>query len=176
MSIESRGPNHVLVLERTAVPVNLIADQVSCRVSIERIMQRFPITESEIFECIETWCDIRDASENDFIKFDVEFSNGDLNVMTMGISDWIYLSLVSQGKIYHPNTSDLQELFKLGIEQIIVDCLMDLRDGNTNFEMSELHDMIWAEFSRQYQEKLDVDKIQELLYSLGVTYNKEEYE
>ena len=139
-------------------------------------MQRFPVTESEIFECVQAWCDIREPSENDYIKFDVEYLEGDLNVMTMGISDWIYLSLVSQGKIYHNDINSLEELFKLGMEQCIVDCLMDLRDGNTNFEMSELHSMVWAEFQRQYTEKLDVDKIQELLYSLGVTYNKENYE
>ena len=41
--------------------------------------------------------------------------------------------------------------------------------------MSELHRLIWEEFERQYDEELTVDKIQELLYSLGVNY-KEEYE
>ena len=175
MSIESRGPNNVLVLERTAVPVNLIADQVCCRVEVARIQQRYPVSVAEIFECIEAWTDIREPSENEYIKFDVSYANGDLDVMTIGISDWIYLSLVAQGRMYHPDNIDLQELFKLGLEQCIVDCLMDLRDGNTNYEMSELHRLIWEEYERQYDEELTVDKIQELLYSLGVNY-KEEYE
>ncbi|MGY8868731.1 MAG: hypothetical protein ACKVJK_24250, partial [Methylophagaceae bacterium] len=65
MSIESRGPNNVLVLERTAVPVNLIADQVCCRVEVARIQQRYPVSVAEIFECIEAWTDIREPSENE---------------------------------------------------------------------------------------------------------------
>lgn len=171
MSIESRGPQNILVLARSAVPVNAITDMVCSRQEIQTIQKKFPVNVEEIFECVEAWTDIRDASENDYIKFDVEFNSGDLNVMTMGISDWIYLSLVMQGRIYHPENSNLQELFMLGMEQCITDCLMDLRDGNTNYEMSQLHEIIWNEFERTYG-VCDVDKINELLLSLGVNFQE----
>ena len=174
MSIESRGPNNVLVLERSAVPVNGVCDMVCTRQELSLIRRKFPITTFEVFECIEAWVDIRVASENDYIKFDVEFNNGDLNVMTMGISDWIYLSLVMQGRIYNPDNDKLEELFMLGMEQCITDCLMDIRDGNTNYDMSELHDIIWTEFERTYG-IVDDNKVNELLLSLGVNY-KENYE
>tara|TARA_B110000444_G_scaffold14259_1_gene12207 strand:- start:8520 stop:9044 length:525 start_codon:yes stop_codon:yes gene_type:complete len=171
MPIQSRGPNHILVLERSAVPVNDIADMVCSRQEIALIIKKFPVIEEEIFECLDAWVDTRDASENDYIKFDVEFANGDLDVMTMGISDWMYLSLVVQGRVYFPTESNLEKLFMLGMEQVITDCLMDIRDGNTNYEMNELHRIVWDEFERTYG-PVSEEKSAELLLSLGVNYKE----
>jgi len=169
MAIESRGPGNVLVLERSAVPVNDVCDLVCSRQELATILRKFPISEIEVFECLDAWVDTRDASENDYIKFDVEFNEGDLNVMTMGISDWMYLSLVVQGRVYFADVNDLEKLFTLGMEQVITDCLMDIRDGNTNYEMNELHRLIWDEFERTWG-PVSVEKSKELLLSLGVNY------
>lgn len=171
MGIQSRGPNNILVLERSAVPVNEIVDLVCSRQPLTTILRKFPIGEAEVFECCDCWVDTRDATENDYIKFDVQFTNGDLDVMTMGISDWIYISLVNQGRVYFPEESNLEKLFMLGMEQVIADCLMDIRDGNTNFDMSELHRIIYEEFERTYG-KVDVEKSKELLVSLGVNWQE----
>lgn len=171
MGIQSRGPNNILVLERSAVPVNDICDLVCSRQELKVILRKYPITEAEVFECLDAWVDTRDATENDYIKFDVEFSNGDLDVMTMGISDWMYLSLVVQGRVYFPEEVDLERLFMLGMEQVITDCLMDVRDGNTNFEMNELHRIVYEEFERTHG-AVDEAKAKELLLSLGVNYHE----
>ena len=171
MSIESRGPNNILVLSNSAVPVNDISDLVCSRQPLSTILRKYPVTEEEVFECLDAWVDTRDASENDYIKFDVEFSNGDLDVMTMGISDWMYLSLVVQGRVYFPDNNDLEKLFMLGMEQVITDCLMDIRDGNSNFDMNELHRIIYEEFERTHG-AVDEDKAGELLLSLGVNYQE----
>ena len=173
MGIESRGPNNILVLSQSAVPVNDICDLVCSRQELATILRKYPVTVEEVFECLDAWVDTRDASENDYIKFDVEFNEGDLDVMTMGISDWMYLSLVVQGRVYFPDNSDLERLFMLGMEQVITDCLMDVRDGNTNFEMNELHRIIFEEFERTHGQ-VSEDKANELLLSLGVNY-KETY-
>jgi|TARA_R110001592_G_scaffold319992_1_gene597869 uncharacterized protein (UPF0216 family) len=171
MSIQSRGPNNILVLSRSVVPVNTVCDMVCSRQELDLIKRKLPITTEEVFECIEAWTDIRDASENDYIKFDVEFNAGDLNVMTLGISDWMYLSLVMQGRVYFPDQEGMNKLFMLGMEQVITDCLMDLRDGNTNYEMSDLHRIVWEEFERTHG-MVTEEKCNELLLSLGVNFHE----
>jgi hypothetical protein len=59
----------------------------------------------------------------------------------------------------------------LGMEQVITDCLMDVRDGNTNFEMNELHRIVYEEFERTHG-AVDEPKAKELLLSLGVNYHE----
>ena len=52
MGIESRGPNNILVLERSAVPVNDIVELVCSRQELKVILRKYPITEAEVFECL----------------------------------------------------------------------------------------------------------------------------
>ena len=76
-----------------------------------------------------------------------------------------------QGRTYFADVKDLEKLFTLGMEQVITDCLMDIRDGNTNYEMSELHRLIWDEFERTWG-PVSLEKSKELLLSLGVNYQE----
>ena len=168
--ISTRGPRNVLVLDRTAVPINLVTDYVCSRMDVAKLKQKFPITEDEIFLCAETWADVRDATENDFIEFSVTTVDGEIDVITKGISDWVFLSLVSIGRQHKPSCIDYDELYLIGVQAVFVDCFLDIVNNNTHYELSDVHNILYKEFSAKYGQEITSDNAKDILRSLNIDY------
>lgn len=166
--IGARGPKNTLVLERNCVAVNDICAAVINDDIPDRITERFPVTEEEIFECIDAYIDMRGPTENDFVEFEWDNMHGqdneiDIDVTTTGISDWVYLSVLTYGKAFSPTERRFPELYARGLESIFTDCLEDIQSGNRQFEdVSKVHEIIFSSFEKVYK-PVDAQRASELL-------------
>ena len=167
MSISTRGPRNIMVLDRNCVPVNSICDQLCIGTETKVIQRRFAITVDEIYSCVDAWVDTRICTEQDFIKLSVFSNEGEFDVSTTGITDYVFLSLLALGRLTHPEVNNASMLHAFGLESIITDCCFDIVSGNTHYEMSELHDIVFQEFSRHYG-AVDKSSAKELLRWLKV--------
>ena len=150
--ISSRGPNHVLVLDRVGIKITEVCDFVLDAVDAEQVSKKFPINEEEIFECIDALVDSYGPSENDFLELSVSKNpvSDELDVTTKGVSDWVFLSAVSYGRVMNPSSSLFRELYGNALEQIVVDCLFDISTDVANYENSELHKIVFDSFVDVY--------------------------
>lgn len=168
--ISTRGPRNTLVIDRTAVPLNKVVDGICQRTPVEKLQKRFPITADEIFLCAETWCDVRDATENDFIELAVTDINQEIDVLTTGISDWVYLSILTVGRHNEAQQDDYDALYLRGIQSVFSECFVDIMAGNTNYEISDLHRIVFNEFTSKYGQDITPANAQEILDNLGIPY------
>jgi len=163
--ISTRGRNNSLVVDRTCVAVKDVCEAVSRYNTVEEIIQRFQVNETELFECIDTFTDINEISDKDFVKFEWEDVEGNVDLNTTAVSDWVYLSVIGYGRVFSPECQTFRDLYSFGLEQIFMDCLKDVIDGNRNFEeVSSLHGMIFQSFEQVYGH-VSSEKAQKLLVS-----------
>ena len=167
MAISTRGPRNTLVLDRNCVPVNAVCDQLCIGTETKVIQKRFAVSIDEIYSCAEAWVDTRSCTEQDFIKLSVFSNDGEFDVSTTGITDYVFLSLLALGRLTHPEVTNASMLHAFGLESIITDCCFDIVGGNTHYEMSELHTIVFDEFSRNYGE-IDKPAAKQLLRWLQV--------
>lgn len=167
MAISTRGPRNTLVLDRNCVPVNTICDQLCIGTDIKVIQKRFTVSVDEIYSCAEAWVDTRTCTEQDFIKLSVFSHDGEFDVSTTGITDFVFLSILTLGRLTHPEVTNANMLHAFGLESIITDCCFDIIGGNTHYEMSELHSIVFDEFTRNYG-PVDKASAKELLRWLKV--------
>ena len=161
--IESRGPNNTLVTSRTCVPVVELCHAVSKVRNPAELMRKYQVNREEIFACIETYSDIKGPTKKDFVEFEWETVEGDVDLNTTACSDWVYLSVVTYGRTMKPNEEVFNELYTLGLEGIFTDCLNDIISGNRAFEdASDIHRIIFTTFEKSYGH-VSADRAQELL-------------
>jgi hypothetical protein len=148
MSVSSRGPRNILVIDRVVVPINAVADDMCIGKPIPDIMQSYRLSEEEVFEAVQTWVDIRDATSKDYIEMRITTEDGELSVMTTGITDWLFLNLIVIGKNHHPDLVDNDKLYTLGLEQVIIDACYDVKTGSDGWEISDIHRIVFQEFCK----------------------------
>lgn len=169
MSITPRGPKNVLVIDRVVLPINEVADNVCVGRPINDIMESYRITEEEVFEAIQAWVDIRDATTKDYIELKVSNVDNDFSVVTTGITDWIFLNIITVGRTHHPDIINNDKLYTLGLEHIITDCCYDVKNDNDGWEISDLHRIVFLEFNRHIPVNIDtVDQVLENIMSSKV--------
>ena len=166
MSISPRGPRNILVIDRNCVPINEIVNHVVNQRDIDAVMSKYNIDSNEVFDAIGCWCDMREPTENDFVKFQTSFSNtGMLDVETTGISDWMMLSCISFGKDYLPNEIDLSFLYGWGLGELLIQAMSDIKNGKKDYEASALHEPVLVAFENSYN-KVTPQNAEEMIHSI----------
>jgi len=163
--IAGRGPQNVLVVDRTCVPVWEVCDQAIEHGSYEKVLQRFNITEKEIFECFDAFSDLNGPTGNDFIEFAPEevSQEWDLDVITASISDWAFLTVISYGRTIDEKQTDLGELFTIGLAEIFKDCISDVADGHFNAgDVSAIHELVFMSYQEQIK-KIDRETAKQII-------------
>lgn len=160
--ITKRGPNNILVVERTAVPVAEVCSELIRKETFSEVTETFPVNKEEILECIDIFCSGFGPRENDFLEVICTVIEGDIELETVGLSDWVYLSLVELGVVFLPETDDLMELYVKGLEQVMYDCLTDKMAGLKDFRNSGVHDVVFTGFEEAYG-KIDKKEAEKLL-------------
>lgn len=151
IAISTRGPRNILVLDKNCVPVNQVCDELCRDGNTKHISKRFNISADEIFACAEAWVDIREATPEDFIKLTVYENDGEYDVSTTGISDYVFLSLLSTGRMMNPDVDNTSMLHAHGLESVITDCCFDIVGGQDHYKMSSLHNIVFTEFENKYK-------------------------
>ena len=154
------------VIERTAVPVTDVIDSLIRKRNINTTQQQFPITEDEIWGCVDYVLDAKNPGKNEKIDFTISYDeDGELCVNTESMTDWIYLTSLTYGRMFKPNLKDLNFLYSVGLENVMREILEDLQAGNTDFSSSALHDIVHRSFIQSYGELTPQD-VRLLLSSL----------
>jgi len=140
MSIETRGHNNILVVSSSAVPVEDITDAVIDRKNLDWICNRFPVSVDEVFECIDCIADSAKAST--FTGGITLLNTGndvDLDIETVSVNDTVYFALISYGHGIKPSALSFDEIYNIGLVNVIRDIYQDLAQGAKYFESSDLH-------------------------------------
>ena len=169
--ISPRGPNHILVLDRLGVPIRDICEEVICRDTLSSVCNKFLINTDEIYQCIDTFTENHGPSENDFIEIECTRVNGDIEVETAGLSDWVFLTAISYGRAIGGGEDRIRTQFAFGLEAIMVDCLTDIKLRSDGYTHSAIHTLVFESFERAYGTvtEQDVDML------LGTLYNSNSY-
>ena len=166
MTIVARGPRNLLTLQSSGVLVKEIWDAVTEHKDVTWLLTRYPITVEEIFECIDALIDLTEPHENDFIELKCDQAGNtieDINIETVGITDRIFFMLVSYGKTFCPEETNIQNLFAEGLMTVISECLADIKQGSSDYTNSELHVKIYSAFIEAYSKVGSVDDILNVL-------------
>jgi hypothetical protein len=155
MTISNRGPRNILVLDRTGVQIIDVCDAIAEYKDITWVTQRYPITVDEIFECIDAFIDLAKPSKKD--KLELDFADDpnstdvDLDVQATAITDRIYFLIISYAKSILHDCETIDDLFRYGLELIIVDCLEDVEKGERGFENSEVHSIVFNALTKMHK-------------------------
>lgn len=164
--ISVRGPDSILVVDRTAVPVEEVCAAVLDSDAKEQVIERFPINDDELFGCLEVFSDTQGPLFKDFVEISCTNDAGEtLEIETLAVSDWVYLTAVYLGYQVFPNENRFYTLYALGMESVMYDCLLDLKNGRASFNHSDIHRIVFDAFIRAYGDLTDAD-IEKLLVSL----------
>lgn len=152
--IAGRGPQNVLVVDRTCVPVWEVCDQAIEHGDINQLLTRFNITEKEVFECLDAFSDLNGPTGNDFIEFadisEEEDDEDSLSVVTAAVSDWVFITVIGYGRSLRDDITDLTRLFAIGLAEIFRDCLTDISQGHFNSgDISEVHELVFMSYQSQ---------------------------
>ena len=155
MTISNRGPQNILVLDRTGVQIIDVCDAITEYKDITWVTQRYPITVDEIFECIDAFVDLAKPSKKDKLELDfADDSNStdvDLDVQATAITDRIYFLIISYAKSILHGCETIDDLFRYGLELIIVDCLEEIEKGEQSFENSEVHSIVFNALTKMHK-------------------------
>lgn len=165
--ISTRGPNQVLVVDRSAVPVHEVCSALIHNPDISTVVQKYPVTFDEVTECISAFCDMAGPSIYDFIEITCTKKNDVVEVETAGLSDWVFLSAVQIGMSEMPAETSVNVLYAKGVEVVMIDCLIDMYKDTEYYKYSELHTMVIESFIQAYG-PIERGDLVMLLISLGV--------
>ncbi len=148
--IKTKGPYNIHVIARNNVPINEVCDSVAEHKSFEWIKNRYMFTQEEIFECLDTYVDLTEKK-----PFHLELSciagstDSDIySIETSAINDKMYFSILNYGRIFF-ETRNLQELFTYALNLVIIEAVMDLKQGEP-VDPSSMHSVVLEAFRNSY--------------------------
>lgn len=163
--ISTRGPKDIPVLDRNAVPLRDICASLIVQNEFTTIENRYAITRDEILYCAQSFVDNYGPEPQDFIEMNVhEDEDGDINVDTAGVSDWVFLEILLLGERLSP-TTDANIMFVNGLKSIMHSCLTDIKNDLADYEASFIHNLVFDSFRQSFGE-VTKDNIDTLLYTL----------
>lgn len=144
MAIETRGRSNTLVVLPSAVPVEQITDAVIDRNNLDWICNRFPVSVDDVFECIDV---MADSAKPKHFKGGITLLNTgsdvDLDIQTVSVNDTVFFSMISFGHSLKPEALDFDQIYNIGLVQVIRDIYTDLSQEQYHFESSDLHSTVY---------------------------------
>lgn len=167
MTIITKGPQNVYVIERNSVPIVDVCDHISDHKTVSWLRTRYNITVDEIFECLDTFIDLTDKQE---FKIDIacykdEETKKIFGIETKGINDKAYFSILSYGRIFFPDITEFEALYVHSLNLIIIEALISVKDDTDMFDVDNIHSAVLNSFIRSYGE-LDNNLIDDMLNQL----------
>jgi hypothetical protein len=155
--IATKGPRNTHVIARNNVPVDDVCDSVAEHKSLEWIMNRFLITEDEVFECLDTYVDLAEKKPY-LLKLSCVADTTASNIYgieTSQINDKMYFSILIYGRLFF-DIKQLQELFTYSLNLIIVETVLDLKE-KIDVDRDCMHGTVLDAFKSSYGEVDDTN-------------------
>lgn len=164
--ISTRGPENVVVLDRSRVPVDEVCEAVAEHKPLNWIKTRYPVTDDEIFQCLETFIDITAPVNGDMLELrlrDPSTPSRLFDMETVLISDRVYFAILTYARVLAPECNDIHMLYRIGIESILVECLMDIKKDEVALDEADgLYRVVFEAFKKVYTGlENDVDRLLE---------------
>ena len=163
--IKTKGPYNIHVIARNNVPVNEVCDAIAEHKTLDWVKLRYMITEDEIFECLDTYVDLTEKK-----PFHLELSciadptNSNIyGIETSAINDKMYFSVLIYGRIFF-DTRDIRELFTYALNLIIIEAVLDLKQGEPT-DPNSMHSVVLEAFRHSYGD-IDESNIDHILTQL----------
>lgn len=154
MAIETRGNANTIVVLPSAVPVEQVTDAVIDRKNLEWICNRFPVTVDDVFECIDV---VADGAKPKHFKDGITLLNTgteiNLDLQTVSVNDTVFFGLISFGHTLKPEALNFDQIYNIGLVQVIRDIYTDLSQDQTYFESSELHNTVYQALLQEIGEQ-----------------------
>lgn len=147
--ISTRGPNQIMVVDRTGVPVKEVCRAVIAKSKISETCAKFALSEDEVFAAIDAMKDAITIDKEDFIEFSITRTELDVHVETVGLTDCLFLSLVCFGKDT-TESDEIDMLFANGISVVLLNFFKDLENGTDYYMHCDVSRMVAEEFERAY--------------------------
>lgn len=164
--ISTRGPDNIPVLERNVVPLKDICEAIVLKDTVSNIETRFSITKDELMYCANAFVDNYGPSSDDFIEIECNIVDGSLEVITAGVSDWLFINVVLLGMSVSEEDV-VNMLFAHGLKTIMYESLTAVKDGESVEELGFTHNIVFESFQASHG-KVDQSNVDFLLESLDV--------
>jgi hypothetical protein len=163
--IKTKGPTNTHVIARNNVPIHGVCDAVAEHKSLEWIMNRFLITEDELFECLDTYVDLAEKTQYVInLSCVADPVNSDIyGIETAEINDKMYFSILIYGRLFF-DIKKLHELFTYTLNLIIVETMLDLKE-KIEVDPDCMHGTVLEAFRSSYGE-IDETNIDHILTQL----------
>jgi len=156
--------NNHLVVGKRAVLIRDITDSVCARNDIDFITRRFPVSVSEVWECIDAIADIDRIGRGVHLKVsNTSQDRQNINLETVQISDIFFIKVIQFGKIFLPESNNFNKLFDKGFIKLAAEVYGDLAQGVTTFEESDVHVVIHRAIDNAIGDTLTNDEMYNLL-------------
>lgn len=142
MGIETRGNDNFLVLSKSAVPVDDVCSAVIDRKKLDWICNRFPVSVDEVFECIETAAD-EGTNYAGGLSLINTGTPDDIDLETLSVNDTVYFGLIAYGHSIKPDALDFDQIYNIGLINVIKDIYTDLAQNASYFDNSDLHNCVY---------------------------------
>lgn len=170
MSIVTRGPRSILVIERNAVPVQDVCDAVAEHKTLEWLQQRYSLHADEVFDCLDAYVDMSEKHNKNMLSLAVYRDEAQriAGIDTVAINDRVYFATLLYGRTLFPDVDNLGDLFLRALNVIIIECLMDIKDGVANDGPSRyfVHDVVLAALEQTTSLKFDQTNAETMLEEL----------
>ena len=166
--IKTIGPRNIHVIARNNVPVSDICDCVAEHKALDWIINRYLVTEDEVFECIDTYIDFAEKKPYK-LKLRCDAEPDDTNIYgieTSEINDKMYFSILTYGRLFF-DIKPLQDLFTYALNLVIIESVLDLKE-NVVVDADSMHGVVLAAFKHSYG-NIDHTNIDHILSQLDHT-------
>ena len=155
--------NHTLVIGKMSVPVRNITDSIVERKNMNYITKRFPVSVDEVFDCVDCIADIETFNGTGHLSVRNNGSNNEIVLECTAISDVLWLKLIQYGRIFKSDVEEFHLLFDKGFRMCAIECLDDIVNDRTDFESSELHNIVFDAITSVVQNGVNYQNMLDLL-------------
>ncbi len=131
--ISTRNATRTLVVGKHAVPVRQVTEAICERRPFDWIQIRFPVTKSEIFECIDAVADIDNFRKGEHLKLENVGEGDDILIKVLSISDTCFIKVLQFGRVYLHNSVEMEEVFDKGLCMLAYLCFKDVVENQKDF-------------------------------------------
>lgn len=167
MTIITKGPQSVYVIERNSVPIVDVCDHISDHKTVSWLQKRYNITVDEIFECLDTFIDLTDKQEFkiDIVCYKDEETKKIFGIETKGINDKAYFSILTYGRIFFPDIVEFETLYVHSLNLIIIESLISAKDNVDMLDVDNIHTAVFKSFVKSFG-SVDIKLIDDMLNQL----------
>ena len=136
--------NGHLIYGKVAVPVREVTDAICDRTSMDYICNRYPLTPTQVMECLDAVADIDKIDTGTHLVLrNGSDTSGEVTIEISSISDTFFLKVAQYGRVFLEKENDFNLLYDKGFRMCAIETFEDILNGSVGYESSELHVIVY---------------------------------